>query len=154
MGYILTTLCYIMKHGNVLMLYRNKKENDLNEGKWVGTGGKFLEGETPDECLKREVFEETGLTLTDYHLHGVITFVSDTWDNEYMFLYSATGFHGELKRDCPEGTLQWVPKEKVLSLPMWEGDHYFLEPLLEGKTAINMKVVYKGDQLVECVFPE
>ena len=154
MGYILTTLCYIMKHDNVLMLYRNKKENDLNQGKWVGVGGKFLEGETPDECLVREVYEETGLTLTKYHLHGVVTFVSDTWDNEYMFLYSATGFRGELNRDCREGTLQWVPKEKLLSLPMWEGDPYFLKPLLEGQTNINMKVIYRGDVLTECIFPE
>lgn len=154
MGYLLTTLCYIVKHNKVLMLYRNKKENDLNEGKWVGVGGKFKEGETPDECLRREVYEETGLTLTDYHLHGVITFVSDTWDNEYMFLYSASGFTGELNRNCPEGTLQWIPKEEVLSLPMWEGDHYFLKPLLEGEPDISMKVVYKGDHMEECILPQ
>ena len=97
--FILTTLCYIRKNGKILMLYRNKKENDLNQGKWVGVGGKFEEGETPDQCLIREVFEETGLTLTRFHLHGVVTFVSDTWDNEYMFLYTGTEYSGELSPD-------------------------------------------------------
>ena len=147
-NYVLTTLCYLRKDGKVLMLYRNKKENDLNEGKWVGVGGKLEEGETPDEALLREVKEETGLTLKHWHLHGVITFVSDTWDNEYMFLYSGDDFEGELTETCREGTLAWVPEEEVLSLPTWEGDKYFLTPLLEGVSHLDMKVSYEGDRLV------
>ena len=145
----LTTLCYIIKDGKVLLLYRNKKKNDLNEGKWVGIGGKFLDGETPDECLLREVYEETRLRLTDFHLHGVVTFVSDRWDNEYMLLYSSRDFEGELISDCREGTLSWIPLDQVMTLPMWEGDRYFLEPLLAGEEHINLKVVYEGDTLVE-----
>ncbi len=148
-NYVLTTLCYIRREGKVLMLYRNKKKNDLNEGKWVGVGGKLEEGETPDEALLREVKEETGLTLTKWHLHGVVTFVSDTWDNEYMFLYTGEEFEGELLPSCREGTLSWIREEDVLSLPMWEGDKYFLEPLLAGEEHLDMKVRYEGDRLVE-----
>ena len=148
-NYILTTLCYIRHEGKVLMLYRDKKENDLNEGKWVGIGGKFLEGETPDECLLREVYEETGLTLTSFRLHGVVTFISDQWDNEYMFLYSADGFEGNLREDCLEGTLRWIPDEEISGLSLWEGDRYFLPPLMAGEEHIDMKVVYRGDTLVE-----
>ena len=147
-GFRLTTLCYIRHEGKVLMLYRNKKENDLNEGKWVGVGGKFEPGETPDECLLREVREETGLTLTGFQLHGVVTFISDEWDDEYMFLYSADRFTGCLRDDCPEGMLRWVPQEEVMGLPMWEGDRYFLPRLLAGEAHIDMKVVYHKDILI------
>ncbi len=144
-----STLCYIRNDNDeYLLIHRNRKENDLNEGKWIGVGGKFEEGETSDECLLREVYEETGLTLTAYHLHGVVEFISDTWENEDMYLYSATGFTGELKQDCDEGELCWVAKDKVLTLPTWEGDKYFIEPLLAGKDTINMLVEYKGDKLV------
>ena len=147
--YILTTLCYIRQGGKMLMLYRNKKKNDLNEGKWVGVGGKLEDGETPDEALVREVKEETGLTLTKWKLHGVVTFVSDTWDNEYMFLYTGLAFEGELTGGCAEGTLAWVEEDKVLSLPSWEGDKFFLVPLLEGEEHIDLKVCYEGEKLVE-----
>ena len=150
-GFKMTTLCYLRKNGKVLMLYRNKKENDLNEGKWIGIGGKFEEGETPAECLLREFYEETGLKLTRFHLHGVVTFLSDLWDNEYMFLYTGWDYEGKLREDCREGTLAWIPEEEVLSLKTWEGDHYFLEPLLAGEEEIDLKVVYQGDKLVECV---
>ena len=144
-----TTLCYIRNENNeYLLLHRNKKENDLNEGKWIGVGGKFADGETAEECVCREVFEETGLTLTDYHLHGIIKFVSDTWEDEDMYLFSATGFTGEVKTDCDEGELAWVPKDKVLDLPTWEGDRYFLKPLLDGRDRIDMIVEYEGDRLV------
>ena len=102
-----TTLCYIERSGQYLMLHRTKKENDLNRDKWVGVGGKFEPNESPDECLLREVREETGLTLTDYHCHGVVTFVSDRWEGEYMYLYTATGFEGKI-RECDEGTLEWA----------------------------------------------
>ena len=144
-----STLCYIRNDKNeYLLLHRNKKENDLNEGKWIGVGGKFEEGETADECVVREVYEETGLTLTDYHLHGIVKFISDTWENEDMYLYSATGYTGTLNTACDEGELCWVPADKVLSLPTWEGDKYFLEPLLAGEPKINMLVEYRGDKLI------
>lgn len=147
-----TTLCYIRNEKNeYLLLHRNKKENDLNEGKWIGVGGKFADGETAEECVCREVLEETGLTLTDYHLHGLVKFVSDTWDDEDMYLFSATGFSGEVKSDCDEGELAWVPKDKVLALPTWEGDRYFLKPLLDGRERIDMIVEYEGDRLVRHV---
>ena len=146
---ICSTLCYIRNDYNeYLLIHRNKKENDLNEGKWIGVGGKFEEGETADECLLREVFEETGLTLTKYHFHGIVKFISDTWEDEDMYLYSATAFTGRLKDSCEEGELKWVSAEKVLELPTWEGDKYFIRPLIEGKQSINMLVEYEGDTLV------
>ena len=146
-----STLCYIKNENNeYLLIHRNKKENDLNGGKWIGVGGKFEEGETSDECVVREVFEETGLTLTSYHLHGVVKFISDTWEDEDMYLYSADGYTGGLKSDCSEGDLSWVAADKVLSLPTWEGDKYFIKPLLEGKDRIDMLVEYEGEKLVRC----
>ena len=145
---IKTTLCYIFKGDSVLMLLRNKKKNDLNEGKWVGVGGKFEDGETPDECLLREVFEETGLTLRSWHLHGIVKFISDKWEDEDMYLYSADEFEGELS-DCSEGELAWIPRAEVMSLNLWEGDRYFMEPLLAGEKEINLSVEYQGDTLVE-----
>lgn len=148
-----STLCYIIKNGKVLLLYRNKKKNDLNEGKWIGVGGKFEPGESADDCMKREVFEETGLTVTKYHLHGIIKFLSDVWDDQDMYLYTVTDFEGELKESCNEGELRWVDKDEVLSLPTWEGDHYFIEPLLRGDERIDMLVRYEGkgkdERLVE-----
>lgn len=143
-----TTLCYIQKDGQYLLLHRNKKENDLNEGKWIGVGGKFLPGETPDECLIREVKEETGLLLTEYIMVGVIKFKSDIWEDEDMYLYKGLQYEGTLAEKCPEGTLRWIDEDKVLSMPTWEGDKYFLKPMLEGKTNINMTVEYEGDKLV------
>lgn len=144
-----STLCYIRNEKNeYLLIHRNRKADDLNEGKWIGVGGKFEEGETSDECVVREVFEETGLKLTDYHLHGVVKFISDKWENEDMYLYSATGYTGTLRDECEEGDLAWVPAEKVLTLPTWEGDRYFIEPLLKGQKHIDMVVEYEGDTLV------
>ncbi|MCR4740529.1 MAG: peptidoglycan editing factor PgeF [Lachnospiraceae bacterium] len=146
---ISTTLCYIKNDKNeYLLLHRNKKENDLNEGKWIGVGGKFEEGETAEECLLREVFEETGLKLLKYHLHGVIKFVSDKWDDEDMYLYSATEYTGTLKNTSDEGDLLWVSADKILSLPTWEGDRLFLKPLLSGRDRIDMLLEYAGDRLV------
>ena len=139
-----TSLCYIIKEDKVLLLYRNKKENDANESKWIGVGGKLEEGETPEECMKREVFEETGLTVTEYHFHGVIRFVSEMWDDEEMNLYSVTGYSGEINPSCDEGHLEWIDICRVFDLPMWEGDKYFLKPLLEGKPEINMVLRYEG----------
>lgn len=146
----LTTLCYIENDGKYLMLYRNKKENDVNEGKWIGIGGHFEEGESPDECLLREVYEETGLTLTSYQFRGMITFCADGWPVEYMCLYTADGFEGELSGNCSEGELRWIKKEKILDLNLWEGDKVFLKRLVEGGPFFSMKLHYVGDDLVEC----
>ena len=142
-----TTLCYIERGGQYLMLHRVKKENDLNHDKWVGVGGKFEANESPDECLRREVLEETGLTLTDYRCRGVVTFVSDEWEGEYMYLYTATGFEGKL-RECDEGTLEWVPIDKVPTLPLWVGDKIFFRLLKEDRPWFSLKLCYEGDRLV------
>ena len=141
-----TTLCYIEKDGAYLMLHRVKRVNDVNKDKWIGVGGHILENESPDECVLRETFEETGLTLTDYRLRGIITFVSDEYEGEYMYLYTASGFTGELK-DCDEGTLEWVSKERVPELPIWEGDKLFLKELTRDRGFFTMKLVYTGETL-------
>ncbi|MBR0434900.1 MAG: 8-oxo-dGTP diphosphatase [Lachnospiraceae bacterium] len=143
-----TTLCYIEKDNKYLMLHRVKKVNDLNHDKWVGIGGKFLENETPDECLLREVKEETGLTLTAYRLRGVITFLSNKWEGEYMYLYTATGYTGEMT-ECDEGNLEWVDIDKVCALPIWEGDKLFFEELRRDRGFFTMMLKYEGDRLVE-----
>ena len=145
----MTTLAYIRNDRNqYLMLYRNKKENDENEGKWVGIGGKVEDGEAPDECMTREIREETGLEVLKAEFRGVVTFVSDIWDNEYMFLYEVTDFQGDILEECPEGELRWVDADKVMSLPMWEGDRYFLDKMVNTSDCCNMKLVYEGDRLV------
>ncbi len=142
-----TTLCYIEKDDCYLMLLRNKKEEDANEGKWIGVGGHFEEGESPEDCVLREVKEETGLTLTDYKLRGIVTFDSDTWGVEDMYLFTATGYTGELI-PCNEGELHWIPKSEILDLNLWEGDRLFLQKLFDGECDIRMKLVYQGDTLV------
>lgn len=126
------------------MLHRNKKENDPNEGKWIGIGGKFEEGETPESCVKREVFEETGLTLTEFEPAGIVHFLSEMWPDEDMYLYFAIGFEGDLIDTCDEGELKWVKKEDVDSLSVWEGDKYFLKKLLAGERDIEISLIYKG----------
>ncbi|HIQ95544.1 MAG TPA: 8-oxo-dGTP diphosphatase [Candidatus Limivivens merdigallinarum] len=143
----LTTLCYIEKDGCYLMLHRVKKEVDINKEKWIGIGGKFEEDESPEECLLREAMEETGLKLTSYRLRGIITFLSDRWYTEYMFLYTADGFEGELK-ECDEGTLKWVKKEDVDKLNLWEGDRIFLDLLKQEVPCFSLKLQYEGDKLV------
>lgn len=142
-----TTLCYIEKDGCYLLLHRVKKENDLNKDKWIGIGGKFEENESPEECLLREAMEETGLTLTEYRYCGIVTFVSDIWEGEYMHLFHATGFEGELI-ECNEGTLEWVEKDFFASLPQWEGDKIFLKLMEEGGPFFSLKLCYEGDKLV------
>ena len=142
-----TTLCYIEKDGCYLLLNRNKKANDLNQGKWIGVGGKAEPGETPEECVRREVTEETGLVLGALHFYGIIHFRSDTWEDEEMNLYGSSDFTGELAEDCREGTLAWVPKDQVLQLPTWEGDRIFLERMLSGEKCIELTLNYKGDDL-------
>ena len=141
------TLCYIRHENNYLMLFRNKKKDDPNEGKWIGVGGKFEPGETPDDCMLREVREETGLKLQSWHFCGVIHFVSDEWEDEDMYLYRAETADAELP-SCEEGELRWIPEEELMELPMWEGDRLFLRPLLEGAEKISMTLQYEGDTLV------
>ena len=136
-----TTLCYIEQDGCYLMLHRVKKENDENKDKWIGIGGKFEDKESPEDCVLREALEETGLTLDSYRYRGLVTFVSDRWPTEYMHLFHADGFHGELKT-CDEGDLQWLPKEQLYSLPMWEGDRIFLDLLEQDVPFFSLKLVY------------
>ena len=148
----MTTLCYIEHDGKYLMLYRNKKENDINEGKWIGVGGHFEEGESPEECLVREVKEETGLTLTHWRSRGLLTFI---WGNmtEFIHLYTADGWTGEMIQGdaCREGVLEWVPKEKVEQLPIWEGDKIFFRLLEENRPFFSLKLSYEDDILKEAV---
>lgn len=147
----LTTLCYIEKDDCYLMMHRISKKNDCNEGKWIGVGGHFLEGESPEECLIREVKEETGLTLTSYRFRGIVTFVSDEWGCEYMHLFTADGYEGNLNAEdmekCSEGVLEWVPKTKVPQLKLWEGDKIFLKLLLEENGFFSLRLEYQGDEL-------
>lgn len=143
-----TTLCYIEKDGCYLMLLRNKKEVDENKGKWIGVGGKFEEGESPEECLLRETREETGLTLLSYKLRAIVTFVSDEWGCEYMHLFTADQFEGELT-PCNEGELRWIPKNQILDLNLWEGDRPFLKLLFEDGPFFTMKLCYQGDELID-----
>ena len=149
----LTTLCYIEQAGSYLMMHRVSKKEDANQGKWIGVGGHFREGESPEECLLREVKEETGLTLTSYRLRGIITFFSDEWGCEYMHLYTADGYEGELteKRmeDCGEGILKWIPKTEIFDLNLWEGDKLFLELLLKEDRMFSMKLQYRGEELTD-----
>jgi 8-oxo-dGTP diphosphatase len=142
-----TTLCYIHNdRGQTLLLHRVKKENDLNHDKWIGVGGKFEDKESPEECLIREVREETGLTLTAYRYRGVVTFVSDRWETEYMHLFTADGFTGTV-RECDEGTLEWVEDALVPTLPTWEGDRIFLNLLAEDAPFFSLKLEYTGEAL-------
>ena len=141
-----TTLCYLDIGDRTLMLHRVKKKNDVNHDKWIGVGGKFEPGESPEECMLREFREETGLTLTQWAYRGIVTFVSEDWC-EYMHLFTATAFEGEL-RECDEGTLEWVPWESITALPIWEGDKIFLRLLRERETFFSLKLVYEGEKLV------
>ncbi len=142
-----TSLCYIERGSEYLMLHRVKKENDENHDKWIGIGGKFENGESPDECMLREMREETGLTALSWRARGIVTFVSDEWGTEYMHLFTCDRFSGSVK-DCDEGVLEWVDKSRLLSLPIWEGDKIFLRLLDEGAPFFLLKLCYKGDELI------
>lgn len=146
----LTTLCYIEKDNQYLMLHRVSKKNDINKDKWIGIGGHFEKDESPEECLLRESKEETGLTLTSYHFRGLVTFISDRWETEYMCLYTADGFEGELT-ECDEGKLEWIEKDKIWDLDLWEGDKIFFRLLLENAPFFSLKLRYEGDVLAEAV---
>ena len=146
-----TTLCYIQNDkGQTLLLHRVKKENDLNKDKWIGVGGGFEDRESPEDCLLREVQEETGLTLTAYRYRGIVTFVSDEWETEYMHLFTADGYEGELI-DCDEGTLEWVDTALVPTLPTWEGDRIFLRLIAENAPFFSLKLTYRGETLTSAV---
>lgn len=146
----MTTLCYIEKDDCYLMLHRVKKKNDINHGKWIGVGGHFEDRESPEECLLREVFEETGLTLISWKFRGIITFLSDGYPTEYMCLYTSDKFTGNLKV-CNEGELEWIKKKEIMKLNLWEGDKIFLQYLLNNYPFFSMKLSYTGDELKECI---
>ncbi len=145
-----TTQCYIRRKNEILMLYRNKKPQDPNEGKWLGIGGKVEPGETPEQANIREIQEETGIKLTPDAccFHGIIEFINTVCEDEEIFLYSASVPEDTEFTDCNEGELHWIPVEKVPDLNMWEGDKTFLMPLLAGRSELNMKLYYEGDRLV------
>ena len=145
-----TTLCYIEKGNKYLMLHRISKKKDGNKDKWIGVGGHFEKGESPEECLLREVKEETGLELTSYQFRGIVTFISDEWPDEYMCLYTADKYTGDIV-NCDEGELVWVEKEKIMDLNIWEGDKIFLKLLMENQPFFSLKLEYKGDKLVNTV---
>ena len=144
-----STLCYLENdRGEYLMLHRVKKKNDVNQDKWIGVGGKFEGDESPDECLLREVREETGVTLTEFRFRGVVTFLTDgNWEGEYMYLFTATGWEGEFAADCAEGDLEWVPKSRVPQLPIWEGDKIFLRLMAEEHPPFLLTLEYAGETL-------
>ena len=145
-----TSLCYIEHDGKYLMLHRVKKEHDENHDKWIGIGGKFEEGESPEDCMLREAKEETGLDILRWRYRGIVTFVSDEWGTEYMHLFTADEFAGNIK-DCNEGVLEWISKKELLSLPMWEGDLIFLRLIDSDAPFFSLKLCYKGDILTQAV---
>lgn len=142
-----TTLCYLEREGQFLMLHRVKKENDASHGKWIGVGGKCEADESPDECMLREVREETGLEVRQWRYRGIVTFVSDVWPNEYMHLFTASQWVGE-EAECDEGVLRWVDKRRLFDLSLWEGDRIFLRLLMDpDRPFFSLKLVYRGDSL-------
>lgn len=146
-----TSLCYLEREGSYLMLHRVRKVNDENHDKWIGVGGKFEDRESPEDCVCREVLEETGYRLTDYRYRAIVTFVSDVYPTEYMHLFTATGFEGDPLPACDEGDLEWVEKDRVCELPIWEGDKIFLSLLASGEAFFSLKLVYVGDSLESAV---
>ena len=161
---LITTLCYIEHKNHYLMLHRTKKAHDINEGKWIGVGGKFADRESPEECLLREVTEETGLRLTSWRFRGFITFLQENYETEYMCLYTADGFDTKAGPafasddpadwpvpDCDEGVLAWIPKDRIETLNLWPGDRIFLRLLDEKQEFFSLKLLYSGDDLLEAV---
>ena len=144
---LLTTLCYMEKGNQYLMLHRVKKEHDINKDKWIGVGGKFEDKESPEDCLLREVCEETGLTLTSWKFRGIITFVTDRYETEFMHLYTADGWEGEMI-ECNEGNLEWLEKKEVFNLKVWEGDKIFFWLMQHDAPFFSLRLEYVGDELV------
>ena len=147
---IQSTLCYILRGDDVLMLHRVKKKNDINKDKWIGIGGKFEPEESPDKCLLREAAEETGLTLTQWKCRGILTFLNYCCEGEYIYLFTADGFTGQLK-ECDEGDLQWVSRDFLDQLPQWEGDRIFLKLLWQDAPFFLLTLRYHGDTLTEAI---
>ena len=145
-----TTLVHLERDGKYLMLHRVKKERDENRDKWVGIGGKFEPGESPEDCALREVYEETGLSMKSWAYRGIVTFVSDEWGTEYMHLFHSKDFSGTVK-DCDDGVLEWVDKQALLRLPIWEGDKIFLRLLDSDRPFFSLKLCYRGDRLTRAV---
>ena len=146
-----TTLCYLERGREYLMLHRVKKTVDENKDKWIGIGGKFEKGESPEDCLLREVREETGLRLLRWCYRGIVTFVSDEWGTEYMHLFTSDAYEGSLRTDCDEGELEWIDRDRLLKLPIWEGDKIFLRLLDEDVPFFSLKLRYAGDRLTDAV---
>lgn len=146
----MTTLCYPERNGCYLMLHRTKKAHDENHDKWIGVGGKFEAGESPEDCMRREMLEETGLSVTDFRYRGIVTFVSDEWGCEYMHLFTCTDWTGEM-RDCDEGDLEWIDKRRLYDLTLWEGDRIFLGLLDTDEPFFSLKLTYRGEKLVAAV---
>ena len=144
-----TSLCYIEKDGAYLMIHRVKKKNDVNHDKWIGVGGKFEAGESPFDCARREILEECGITVKNLKYRGIVTFVSSEYGTEYMHLFTATEYDGEIDYDCDEGCLEWVKKEKIKDLPIWEGDKIFFDLLDRESRFFSLKLCYSGDRLTE-----
>lgn len=150
----ITTLCYIENEHQVLMLHRVKKDQDPNQGKWIGVGGKLESNESPKDCILREIKEETGVEVSNLILRGIVTFILPKWENELTFVYTATCAGGELKL-CEEGDLKWVNKSEVMKLNLWEGDRCFVPLLLEGHEFFSMKLIYdECDRFLSCVIEE
>jgi len=145
-----STLCYIERGDEYLMLHRTKKKDDINEGMWIGFGGKFENGESPEQCLLREVREETGLTLTNYRLRGIVTFICTGSEDEYMFLYTADRFEGELS-ECDEGQTAWIKKDNIPLLPHWEGDLIFLRLIRENRPFFSLRLEYDEGKLLSAI---
>ena len=144
-----TVMIYLEKDNQYLMLYRNKKKKDINKNKYIGVGGHVEKGETPDEAVVREVKEETGLDLLSFNKRGLVYFVLNGYEEE-MYIYTSLDFKGELI-ECNEGELSWIDKDNVISLPIWEGDKYFLKHLLEDEKYFEMRLVYENDKLIEVI---
>ena len=146
----MTTLCYPERDGKYLMLHRTKKQNDENHDKWIGVGGKFENGESPEDCMRREMLEETGLTVTAFRYRGIVTFVSDIYPCEYMHLFTCSDWTGEIK-ECDEGDLAWIDKTELRRLTLWEGDRIFLDLLEQNEPFFSLKLTYKGDKLISAI---
>ena len=146
-----TTLCYLEQDGAYLMMHRVKKKNDENKEKWIGIGGKLEAGESPFDCARREILEEVGVRPRGLRYRGIVTFVSDIFGTEYMHLFTADGYEGNINYDCDEGDLRWVEKQRIPALPIWEGDKIFLDLLEREDRFFSLKLVYEGDTLVSHV---
>ena len=143
-----TTVCYIERDGKYLMIHRIKKKNDPNKDKWIGIGGKLEYGESPFDCVRREVLEETGLTLDKVNYRGIVTFVSNEFGTEYMHLFTSSDFHGDINPTCDEGELEWIEKGELITIPMWEGDKIFLHLINTDTKFFSLKLVYEGNKLI------